>query len=143
MACVTRSAWTGKSASLVTIYGFLAANAWLPAPAAAARADAQELAERADSSSSSSGSGTFRGKSAAGAGGAGVAGAGAGAASLEDTMVARLEMGVSWQAMQLLEYDRPFPIYTAVAVKEGEPDAQAGELGGGDVKPIRLTYIYI
>jgi hypothetical protein len=45
-------------------------------------------------------------------------------------MVARLEMGVSWQAKQLQEYDRPFPIYTAVAVKEVEPDAEAGELGG-------------
>jgi len=87
--------WSGKSLSLVNIYGFFAANAWLPA----------EGERYWDAGAGENGVG--------GGGGNGKA-----RLSVEEQMLIRLEVGLSSQAQQLLSYDRPFPIYTAVRVKE-------------------------
>ena len=92
------TAWSGKSASLVNIYGFLAANAWMPV-----KRSSGSPASPAKGSGGTDGAGTHKGWDTDDA--------------VQD-LVRRLETGLSSQAQQLALYDRPLPIYTAVRVKE-------------------------
>ena len=93
------TAWSGKSASLVNIYGFLAANAWMPVDSSPRGSDADDdgathKARHTDD-------------------------------DLDD-LLRRLESGLSSQAKLLTLYDRPLPIYTAVRVKEVGEEAVHG-----------------
>ena len=92
------TAWSGKSASLVNIYGILAANAWMPVDSSPMGGDVDGATHKARNKDD----------------------------DVDEALLRRLEIGLSSQAKQLTLYDRPLPIYTAVRVKEVGEEAVHG-----------------
>ena len=109
-----RAAWSSKTTSLVEMYGLLAANAWLPI-------DGAGMPDSGVPSSARLGAEAQRGAGPEGKWQVRLD---------EEALVQRLEIGLSQQAGLLAAADRPFPIYTAVSVKEGvgqDDEAREGE----------------